>query len=125
MDWRLCREMNAIRMGEFLAQVSQAHPSDFIVMVVDGVSAHKGKELIVTENIGLLPLPPYAPALNHPGTCLGRSAWRMSFRTESSIIWIPCASRLQQRLPQLANDSQRLRSLKARPWIVSLNLNAH
>jgi hypothetical protein len=60
MDWWLCREMNAVRMGEFLAQVSQAHPNDFMVMVVDGASAHKAKDLVVPENIRLLPLPPYA-----------------------------------------------------------------
>ena len=32
---------------------------------------------------------------------------------------------LEQGLPRLANDSQRLRSLTAWPWIISLNLNAH
>lgn len=64
LDWRLCREMNTARMGEFLVQVSQAHPAELIVMVVDGASSHKAKELIVPENIRLLPLPPYAPELN-------------------------------------------------------------
>ena len=38
LDWRLCREMNTVRMGEFLAQVSQAHPTDLIVMVLVGAS---------------------------------------------------------------------------------------
>ncbi|MHB1744774.1 MAG: IS630 family transposase, partial [Acidobacteriaceae bacterium] len=64
LDWRLCREMNTVRMGEFLAQVSQAHPSDLIVMVLDGASSHKAKDLVIPENIRLLALPPYAPELN-------------------------------------------------------------
>lgn len=62
MDWRLCREMNTARMSEFLAQVSGAHPTEFIVMVLDGASSHKCKDLVIPENIRLLP--PYAPELN-------------------------------------------------------------
>ena len=64
LDWRLCREMTTVRMGEFLIQVSQAHPREFIVMVVDGASSHKAKDLVIPDNIRLLPLPPYAPELN-------------------------------------------------------------
>ena len=61
LDWRLCREMNTVRMGEFLQQVSQAHSMDLVVMVVDGTSSHKTRELNIPANIRLLPLPPYAP----------------------------------------------------------------
>ncbi|MGH9831175.1 MAG: transposase, partial [Blastocatellia bacterium] len=50
LDWRLCREKNTARMGEFLAPVSQAHPTELIVMVVDGASSHKAKALILPEN---------------------------------------------------------------------------
>ena len=64
LDWRLCREMNTVRMGEFLAQVSQAQPTDLIVMVLDGASSHKAKDRVIPENIRLLALPPYAPELN-------------------------------------------------------------
>src|ERR1035437_7602721 len=56
--------MNTVRMGEFLTQVSQAHPTDLIVMVLDGASSHKAKDLVIPENIRLLALPPYAPELN-------------------------------------------------------------
>lgn len=64
LDGRLCRAMNTARRGEFLVQVSQAHPQDLIVMVLDGASSHKAKELAIPENIRLLALPPYAPELN-------------------------------------------------------------
>jgi hypothetical protein len=57
LDWRVGREMNPTRMGEFLAQVSQAHPGDLIVMVLDGASAHKAKDLPIPDNIRLLALP--------------------------------------------------------------------
>ena len=45
----------------FRSQVSQAHPEELIVMVVDGASSHKAK---APGNIRLLALPPYAPELN-------------------------------------------------------------
>ena len=64
LDWMICTEMNTVRMGEFLAQVSRAHPHDFIVMILDGASSHKAKELMVPNNIRLVPLPAYAPELN-------------------------------------------------------------
>ena len=64
LDWMLCGEMNAVRMGEFLGQVSRAHPDEFIVMVLDGASSHKAKDLGVPEDIRLVPLPAYAPELN-------------------------------------------------------------
>ena len=40
MDWMICPVMNTEQMGAFLAQISAAHPQDFIVMVVDGASSH-------------------------------------------------------------------------------------
>lgn len=56
--------MNTEHMGAFLAQVSAAHPQDFIVMVVAGASSHVATALVVPENIRLHRLPGYSPALN-------------------------------------------------------------
>ena len=53
LDWRIGPVMNTGQMGPFLAQVSAAHPEDFIVMVVDGASSHVAKALVVPENIRL------------------------------------------------------------------------
>ena len=39
LDWMICPAMNTENMGAFLAQVSAAHPQDFIVMIVDGASS--------------------------------------------------------------------------------------
>jgi len=44
--------MNTDNMTRFLLQVSEAHRDDFIVMVVDGASSHRCKELMVPENVG-------------------------------------------------------------------------
>jgi hypothetical protein len=63
LDRRLGREMNPARMAEFLAQISQAHPANFIVMV-DGATSHNFKDLPIPKNLRLLALPPNAPELN-------------------------------------------------------------
>jgi len=52
-DWMMGSSMNTEQMEVFLAQVSAAHPADFIVMVVDGASSHRAKALEVPENIRL------------------------------------------------------------------------
>ena len=124
LDWRLCREMNTVRMGEFLIQVSQAHPREFIVMVVDGASSHKAKDLVIPDNIRLLPLPPYAPELN-PQEHVWDELREKEFPNRVFNHMDAVIRQLEQGLPRLAADSDRLRSLTAWPWIVSLNLDAH
>lgn len=123
LDWKLCREMNTQRMSEFLVQVSQAHPKELIVMVVDGASSHKAKDLVIPENIRLIPLPPYAPELNpqeHVWDELREKAFpNRVFNHLDGVI-----QQLEQALPSLAANHPGLRSLTAWPWIVSLNLNA-
>src|SRR5947207_489059 len=47
LDWSLSDKMNTAQMAAFLSQVSQAHPQEFLVMVVDGASSHRAKELVV------------------------------------------------------------------------------
>ena len=64
LDWMITHQMTTDRMSEFLAQLSAAHPSEFIIMVVDGANSHVAKGLVVPQNIRLLRLPPYAPELN-------------------------------------------------------------
>jgi hypothetical protein len=58
LDWMLCPKMDTERMGQFLAQVSAAHPEEFMLMVIDGASSHVAKALVVPENIRLYRLPP-------------------------------------------------------------------
>ena len=121
LDWRRCREMNTARMGEFLAQVSQAHPQEFLVMVLDGASSHKAKDLVIPENIRLVPLPPYAPELN-PQEHVWDELREKEFPNRVYDHLDAVVRQLDEGLPRLAADSDRLRSLTAWPWIVSLNL---
>ena len=61
LDWRVSREMNTPRMGEFLAQVSQAHPGDFILMVPDGASSIRPKPCWFPRTSGCCPCRPMRP----------------------------------------------------------------
>ena len=124
LDWMICREMNTPRMGEFLAQVSQTHADDFIVMIVDGASSHVAKALAVPENIRLHRLPPYAPELN-PQEHVWDELREKEFPNRVFANMTGVLQQLQNGLPRLASDHAGLRSLTAWPWIISLNLKAN
>ena len=85
LDWRLCREMNTLPMGEFLLQVSQAHPTEFMVMVVDGASSHKAKDLVIPENIRLWLCHLTRPNLTHRNISGTKCARRSSPIGSSAI----------------------------------------
>ena len=124
LDWMICAEMNTVRMGEFLEQVSRAHPRDFIVMILDGASSHKAKELAVPHNIRLVPLPAYAPELN-PQEHVWDELREKEFPNRVFNHLDAVVAQLRAGLPRLAEDHEWVRSLTAWPWIVSLNLNTH
>ena len=122
-EWMTCRQMNTERMTEFLAQVSAAHPTEFMMMVVDGASSHVSKDLVVPENIRLLRLPPYAPELN-PQEHVWDEVREKEFPNPVFSDLSSVVRQLETRLPGLAANTNGLHSLTASPWIVSLNLKA-
>lgn len=122
-DWKICSKMNTERMNEFLEQVSQLHASDFIVMILDGASSHRGKDLVVPENIRLLPLPAYSPELN-PQEHLWDEIREKEFPNRVFDSMDGVKKQLRSGLARLARDGIRLRSITAWPWIVKLNLKA-
>ncbi len=123
LDWSLSPNMNTEQMNGFLLQVSQSHPDEFIVMVLDGASSHKAKELVVPENIRLLSLPGYSPELN-PEEHIWDELREKVFPNAvlDHMDWV--AERLKEGMSTLASDADRVRSITAWPWIVSLNLTA-
>jgi transposase len=69
-------------------------------------------------------LPPYAPELN-PQEHVWDELREKEFPNRVFNHLDAVIRQLEHGLPRLAADSERLRSLTAWPWIVSLNLNAH
>lgn len=124
LDWMISPAMNTELMGTFLAQVSAAHPGDFIVMVVDGASSHVAKALVVPENIRLHRLPGYSPELN-PQEHLWDEIREKEFPNRVFSDMAGVVQTLKSGLHRLAADHQLLRSICAWPWIISLNLNAN
>jgi hypothetical protein len=124
LDWMISRQMNTELMGQFLSQVSAAHPQDFIVMVIDGASSHVAKDLVIPENIRLHRLPGYSPQLN-PQEHLWDELREKEFPNRVFADMSGVMLQLENGLPRLAADPDRVRSITAWPWILRLNLNAN
>ena len=123
LDWKICSQMNTQRMSEFLEQLSRKHRGEFIVMIVDGASSHRGKELVIPENIRLLPLPAYSPELN-PQEHLWDEIREKEFPNRVFDSLEGVKKQLKSGLVRLARDRNCVRSITAWPWIVTLNLKA-
>lgn len=93
-------------------------------MIVDGASLHAAKALEVPENIRLPRLPGYAPELN-PQEPLWDEWREKEFPNRVFSGMAGVVRTLETGLPRLASDRDRLRSICAWPWTVSLNLNAN
>lgn len=116
--------MNTSQMAAFLSQVSQAQPPEFIVMVADGASSHKAKDLIVPENIRLIRLPGYSPELN-PQEHVWDEVREKAFPNAVLDHMAEVIERLKGGLTGWAADAHRVRGITAGPWIVSLILKAN
>ena len=64
LDYMRAENMRTPHMSQFLRQVSRAHSNKFVIMVLDGASTHKSKDLVIPANVSLIILPPYSPELN-------------------------------------------------------------
>ncbi|MBW8116918.1 IS630 family transposase [Streptococcus pseudopneumoniae] len=51
-------------INEFLEELSQAYPDDYILLVMDNAIWHKSSTLEIPSNIGLAFIPPYTPEMN-------------------------------------------------------------
>jgi len=124
LDWRLTSKMNTLEMKAFLSQVSAAHPDEFILMIVDGASSHKSKDLEIPENLRLIRLPPCSPELN-PQEHVWDDLREKEFPNRVSADMEQVIAGLKHGLGEMSADTQRLRSLTAWPWIISLNLTVN
>ncbi len=121
LDWMLAEKMNTESFSQFLAQVSAAHPQEFLLMIVDGASSHVSKELKIPENIRLHRLPAYSPELN-PMEHLWDEIREKSFPNRVFTEMEGVIAQLEKDLPTLAEDSDRLKGITAWPWIIKINL---
>lgn len=65
MDSLIFPTVNTDLMSHFLAFVADRHPTDYVLMVLDGAGWHEGaNDLVVPSQMRLLTLPPYSPELD-------------------------------------------------------------
>lgn len=118
LHWMVTDKMNTDNMSAFLRLVGEAHGGRHVIMVVDGASSHRSKDLEVPNNMSLIRLPPYSPELN-----------------PTEILWHElrekrCANRVFESLDAVCNEVEAglqdfagspsgVTRLSGWPWIVN------
>lgn len=123
LDYMTADKMNTENMSSFLAQVSTAHPGEFNIMVVDGASSHKSKDLKVPENVALVLLPPYSPELN-PAEQIWNVLRKRYFANKVFDSLDAATQQAERGLSEMASNRDAMSSLTNWPWIKSINLIA-
>lgn len=123
LDSLVLPEVNTEAMGLFLAEVSQRHADELILMVLDGAGWHRAKHLPVPANMRLIPLPPWSPQLN-PVEHLWDEVREKVFANR----WFETMDQLEEQLvaglAALEAKAQSLISLTSFDWITCVPLNA-
>lgn len=123
LDSLILPEVNGQAMSIFLREVSERHPDEFILMVMDGAGWHKTKALQVPDNMALIFLPPYSPELN-PVEHIWESIRENWFRNEVFNSIGAVENQLEKALVALEDDPATVKSLTGFPWIIGTNLHA-
>lgn len=119
LDFMTADKMNTDNMSRFLAQASQAHQNEFIVMVFDGASSHKSKELKIPNNVSLILLPPYSPELN-PAEQIWNVLRRDHFANRVFDSLDAATEQAERGLSMMAANKSAIRQLTNWPWISAI-----
>lgn len=119
LDYMTAEKMNTENMSIFLAQVSEAHRDEFIIMVLDGASSHKSKELKLPKNVSLVPLPPYSPELN-PAEQIWNTLRRDYFANRVFDSLDAATTQAEIGLAEMAVKKEAMRRLTNWPWISAI-----
>ena len=123
LDSLILPQVSEEAMSLFLLEVSERHPDEFILMVMDGAGWHKAKALAVPENMELIFLPPYSPQLN-PVEHIWDSIRETDFSNQVFNSIEGVEDQLVRSLVALEQHPASVASMTAFPWILSINLNA-
>jgi hypothetical protein len=124
LDSLVLPAVHAEAMNVFLAEVSQRHPNEFLLMVLDGAGWHKAKRLQVPATMRLIFVPPGSPPLNPVEHRWeeGREKW-FANRVFDSMNAVE--EQLLIALKTWEEDAPRVACLTGFDWIRSIPLNAH
>jgi transposase len=124
LDTLVLPSVHAEAMSVFLAEVSQRHANEFILMVLDGAGWHRAKRLQVPANMRLIPLPPWSPQLN-PVEHLWDEVREKWFANRVFASMSAVEEQLITALKALEQNLPRVASLTGFEWITTIPLNAH
>lgn len=116
LDFMTTEKMNTENMSRFLTQVSEAYKGEFIVMVVDGASSHRSKDLVIPENVALIRLTPYSPELN-PAEQIWNILRRNYFANRVFESLDAATAQAEFGLTEMAANKAEMKSLTNWPWI--------
>ena len=119
LDFMTAEKMNTENMSCFLEQVSAAHEDEFILMVLDGASSHKSKELNIPKNMSLIKLPPYSPELN-PAEQIWNILRHDYFANRVFDSLDAATSQAELGLTEMAANKLTIRQLTNWPWISAI-----
>ena len=109
-------EASTTMMNLFLEHVSQSFSKYFIIMQVDQAGWHSARDLVIPENIRLIPQPAYSPELN-PVEHIWDELREKYFHNRIFSSLELLIDTLCQGLNALAVDANRLRSLTSFPHL--------
>ena len=119
LDFMTAEKMNTENMSRFLNQVSETHKDEFIIMVLDGASSHKSKELKIPKNVSFIRLPPYSPELN-PAEQIWNALRRNYFVNRVFDALDAATAQAEFGLAEMAANKSAIRKLTNWPWISAI-----
>lgn len=114
---------NTKMMNLFLKQLSQEFADYFIILQLDKAAWHRGKHLIIPENIRLIFQPAYSPELM-PVEHIWEDIREKYFYNHIYKSMVGVEDALCAGLLELCSNSERLRSLTFFPHLRILSLTA-
>lgn len=123
LDSLMLPEVNTAMMSLFLAEVSQRHADEFILMFMDQAGWHKAKGLKIPANMRLMWLPPYSPQCN-PAEHIWDEIREKWFENKVFDSMKAVEETLVDALASLEQDRQRVLGLSGFGWIISSRMNA-
>ena len=99
--------------NEFLRQVSQAYPDDYMLLVMDNAIWHKSSTLEIPSNIDLAFIPPYTPEMN-PIEQVWKEIRKRGFKNKDFQTLEAVIDKLQEVIQGL--EKSVLKSTVSRQW---------
>ena len=108
---------NTNTMNIFLRELStKISPSKHMALIVDNAGWHRAKDLVIPDNITLVPLPPYSPELNAMEQVWewmrGHHLSNQCYKNYNHIVEQACKA-----WNNFSNNIELVRSIMHRGWI--------